>query len=291
MKLKATLTTLLVVVTLAIVYGQTGVSPSSSVESDAALKQQLAALQAKVKQLEAALASQSHTTSGMPGAGTSAGGGMQMAGMSTGGGMRMGGRMGEMNPMAGMQASGMNMPGSQSSGGMGMMEMMGDMSMMDQMMGGTTAGGGMTMESGMMNMAPQSALPGFPGASHVYHIGATGFFLDHAQHINLSTEQQVGLNKIKEQTLLAKSATDREIEQTEQELAILTSSDQPDLKKIDNKIREIAKLGADERVAFIKAVGEAAKLLTDQQRKILTGFASPAPAASPAASMSPMEHM
>jgi hypothetical protein len=51
---------------------------------------------------------------------------------------------------------------------------------------------------GMTNMAPQSALPGFPAASHIYHIGATGFFLDHAQHINLSAEQQVQLNKIKE---------------------------------------------------------------------------------------------
>jgi Spy/CpxP family protein refolding chaperone len=179
-----------------------------------------------------------------------------------------------------MQAGGgMTIP----SGEMGMMKMMGDMSMMDQMMGG------MTMEGGMMSMAPHSALPGFPGASHIYHIGATGFFLDHAQHIGLSTEQQVSLNKIKEQTLLAKSATDRQIAQAEQELAVLTSSDQPDLKKIENKIREIVKLAADERIAFIKAVGEAAKLLTDQQRKILTGFATPA--ASPMPSMSPMEHM
>ena len=64
-----------------------------------------------------------------------------------------------MNPMAGMQAGGgMNMPGGQASGEMGMMNMMGDMSMMDQMMGGMTAGGG------MMNRAPQSSLPGFPGA-------------------------------------------------------------------------------------------------------------------------------
>jgi Spy/CpxP family protein refolding chaperone len=74
-------------------------------------------------------------------------------------------------------------------------------------------------------------------------------------------------------------------------LVTLTSSDQPDLKKIDNKVREIAKLGADERIAFIKAVGEAAKILTDEQRKILTGFATPVSAASPMPGMSPMEHM
>ena len=160
--------------------------------------------------------------------------------------------------------------------------------MMGQMMPGM---GG--MPSGGMN-APQSALPGFPGASHIYHIGATGFFLDHAEHIGLSIEQQAGLNKIKEQALLSKSASDRQIEQAEQELAMLTSSDQPDLKKIEGKVRDIAKLDTDQRIAFIKAVGEAAKLLTGDQRKILTGFASPpAPAAapSPSAAMSPMEHM
>ena len=56
----------------------------------------------------------------------------------------------------------------------------------------------------MMGMSPmgggspaaisQSALPGFLGASHLYHIGATGFFLDHPQHIALTLEQQAGLN-------------------------------------------------------------------------------------------------
>ncbi len=233
-------------------FAQTSPNPGSS-PSDATLMQQMADLHAKMAKLEAAISSHS-----------------QQPGMSTmGGGMRMGG---------GMQAGGgMNMPSSQSSGGTGMMNMMGDMSMMDQMMGGTAAGGGMSMEGGMMmSMAPHSSLPGFPG-------------LDHAQHIGLSTAQQVNLNKIKEQTLLSRSATDRQIEQTEQELAILTSSDQPDLKKIENKIREIAKLEADERIAFIKAVGEAAKLLTDDQRKILTGFATPADSPMPA--MSPMEHM
>jgi Spy/CpxP family protein refolding chaperone len=258
MKPKVTLTALLVLLSLATVFGQTSASPLPGAASDTMLKQQLTELQAKVRQLEAAVPSQSHGATGAP-----------SAGMSTGGGMNMGGGIGGMNSMAGMQAG----------GGMGTV---GDMGMMEQMMSG------MNMPPGSMG-PPHSALPGFPGASHIYHIGATGFFLDHAQHINLSVEQQVQLNRIKEQALLSKSATDRQVEQAEQELAVLTSSDQPDLKKIDNKVREIAKLAADEHIAFIKAVGEAAKLLTDEQRKILTGFATPAP--SPAPGMSPMGHM
>jgi hypothetical protein len=222
---------------------------------DAALTQQIAELQAKVHQLEAMTSSHSQQP-GSPGA---------MGGMQAGGGMSgMGGMEGMQNMMGPMEG----------------MEMMGMMSGMPGMQG--------------MNM-PQSALPGFPGASHLYHIGATGFFLDHAEHIALSTDQQVALNKIKEQALASKSSTERQIEQAEQELATLTASDQPDLKKIETKIRDIAKLSSDQRIAFIKAVGEGAKLLTDQQRKILTGFASPAPGANsmpmPSASPDSMPHM
>jgi hypothetical protein len=242
---------------------QTSSSPPSS--GDAALTKQIADLQAKVHQLEATISSHSQ----QPGASGS------MPGMQAGGGMRGMGNMQGMQPGGGM-------------GGMeGMQNMMGTMEGMDMM-------GMMSGMQGMQGMnMPQSALPGFPGASHIYHIGATGFFLDHAEHISLSADEQVGLNKIKDHVLASKAASDRQIEQAEQELATLTSADQPDLKKIEAKVRDIAKLGTDQRIAFIKAVGDAAKLLTDDQRKILTGFASPAPAASPPPmpSMSPMSDM
>ncbi len=224
---------------------------------------------------------------GMSGAAAPVGGAMPMMGMmdkmmsmmdkmmSMGGGapmpsgggmgmdmMKMGGGAMPSAPAAGMSGGG---------GGMGMMGMM-DMDMMGM-------GGG----SGSM---PQSALPGFPGASHLYHIGATDFFLDHPQHISLTTEQQAGLNKAREQALLAKSTADRAIEQAEQELWVLTAADQPDAAKIQTKLGEIGKLTGDERFSFIRAVGDASKFLTDEQRKILTGFApsvSAAPAAAPMA--------
>ena len=247
-------------------------TPMSS-PGDAALTKQIAELRAKIANLEAVISSHSQqpTGTGMnatvpfgPMAGMSAGPSTGMAGMAN-------------NSQTG--TSGM----SETGGMQGMQNMMGPMEGMDMM-------GMMSGMQGMQGMQmPQSALPGFPGASHIYHIGATGFFLDHAEHIGLSTEQQIGLNKIKEQALLSISASNRQIEQAEQELATLTSSDQPDLRKIEAKVRDIAKLGSDQRIAFIKAVGEAAKLLTDEQRKILTGFATPA--ASPMPTMSPMEHM
>ena len=75
---------------------------------------------------------------------------------------------------------------------------------------------------GMSNMAPSASLPGFPGASHLYHVGATGFFLDHPQHIALSIDQLTALNRIKEKALLDRSSFDRRIADAEQELWTLS---------------------------------------------------------------------
>jgi len=246
-----------------------------------------------------------------PGAMKPAGG---MGGMAapSGGAMNM---MGMMDKMMGMMDKMMSMGGGTTPAGAPMAG--GGMGMMQSEMGGMSGGampaaapaagmsgaGGMGMDkmemAGMMGMGamgsgaagamPQSVLPGFPGASHLYHIGATDFFLDHPQHIALTTEQQAALSKAKEQALLAKSTADRAIQQAEQELWTLTAADQPDAAMIEAKIAEIGKLAGDERLAFIRAVGDASKLLTDQQRKILTGFAPPAPAAAmPAGGMKDM---
>ena len=122
---------------------------------------------------------------------------------------------------------------------------------------------------GKAGMQTPSALPGFPGMPQIYHIGATGFFLDHPEHIKLTTEQQSGLNQAKEKGLLEQSSFQRKIDDAEPELGTLTSSDQPDATKIDAKVRAIEKLRGDQRLAFIRAVGEAAKVLTDEQRKSL----------------------
>ena len=200
--------------------------------------------------------------------------------MSMGGGAPMpgGGGMGMDMDMVKMGA----MPATPPAAGMAKMSggwMMSMMGMMDMdMMGMGGASGSMA----------QSALPGFPGASHLYHIGATDFFLDHPQHITLTTEQRAALSKAKEQAALAKGTADRAIQQAEQELWMLTAADQPNVKLIEAKITEIGKLTGDERLAFIRAVGEASQLLTDEQRKILTGFAPPVSAAPMAGGMKDM---
>lgn len=118
--------------------------------------------------------------------------------------------------------------------------------------------------------------PGTTSASHLYHIGATGFFLDHSQHITLSIEQQQALNQIKEQAALDKASACRSTQDAEQNLWTLTAADQPDSALIEASITEIEKRKSAARLRFINAIGAAAKILTEEQRGMLTRVAPPA---------------
>jgi Spy/CpxP family protein refolding chaperone len=129
-------------------------------------------------------------------------------------------------------------------------------------------------------MAMPSALPGFAGASHLYHVGASGFFLDYADKIGLNVEQTTALNGIKQRSLLEQSATKRKVDEAEQALWMLTAADQPDAAAIEARVREIEKIKSDARLGFVRAVGEAANVLNVEQRKMVLGMA-PMPVATP----------
>jgi Spy/CpxP family protein refolding chaperone len=184
-------------------------------------------------------------------------------------------------PMAPPAARGMGM-------GMDMMKMMEMMQpmMSGKAMSGTNAMGGVNSATAM---ATPSALPGFPGQSHLYHIGATGFFLDHPEHISLTTAQQQMLAQHKQQALLKQTEQQGQIDAAEQALWQLTGADQPQIAEIEKKTREIERLRGDQRVAYIRAVGGAAQVLTDEQRKQLVGLAPAQPMAAPAAMAMPEE--
>ena len=156
--------------------------------------------------------------------------------------------------------------------------------------------GSMAKMTGQKRMLKRSApasvnptLSASPGASHLYHVGATGFFLDLSPRIALTADQQGALNQMKAKTLFSKSASDRKIEAGEQDLWLLTAVDSPSAVKITAKVREIEKERGDERIAFIQAVGEAAKILTPAQQAQLfdsgpaVGAAGMAQATAPAA--------
>jgi Spy/CpxP family protein refolding chaperone len=250
-------------------------------QNDVSMIDQLAELRAKVARLEASL---NHNHQGPSGHGNAAlnhpgmAGPMGMDGMDMGPGMGSGTGTAK-GPMGGMSSMGdkgmMGMGGSQGmsamkpgpSNGMGMggtqmgMGQTGGMKMMGMMKGA----------GGPQGMAMNSALPGFPGASHIYHIGASGFFLDHSEHLQLTPDQQAALNRSKQKSLLAQNTADRDIQEAEQQLWELTAADEPNAALIEKKVREIEKLRGDQRLGFIRAVGEAADVLTADQRQALLG--------------------
>jgi hypothetical protein len=150
-----------------------------------------------------------------------------------------------------------------------MSAMMRDMSGMMEGMAGKMGAAGST------STTMPSDLPGFPGASHIYHVGATGFFLDSSAAIKLTADQQAALNGIKGKSIGDLGAAQRRIDQAEQELWMLTGSDRPDSMTLETKVREIERLKGDQRIAFIRSVGEAARVLTDDQRAALLGTGAP----------------
>lgn len=133
------------------------------------------------------------------------------------------------------------------------------------------SGGGMGGTKGMDKMQMQAALPGFPGASHIYHVGAVDFFLNHPDYINLNPKQKGDLGRLKEKAVLAKNSAQRKVDEAEQQLWTLTSVNEPDSAQIEAKIQEIEKLRGDKRRTLIWAVSAAAKILTDEQRQALLG--------------------
>ena len=128
--------------------------------------------------------------------------------------------------------------------------------------------------------AAMAELPGFPGTPRIYHLGATGFFLDYSDVIRLTPAQQKALDDLKATSIAGQTIAHGRINQSEQELWTLTGSDQPDALALETKVREIERLKGDRRIAFIRSVGEAARLLTDEQRTALRGAS--AAGASPA---------
>lgn len=133
----------------------------------------------------------------------------------------------------------------------------------------------MGRQESLPNISMQSSLPGFPGASHLYHIGSTDFFLNYKGHITLTKEQQLQLNKIREEACLEQATVQRKVDEEEQQLWKLTSVDQPDFNAIKAKIDAIEALRGSQRLKFIIAVSQAAEVLTKKQQQVLTGESTP----------------
>lgn len=127
---------------------------------------------------------------------------------------------------------------------------------------------------------PPPALPGFPGAPRLYHLGATDFFLDHPEHITVAARQREALEGIKSKAMSEQARYKQQIEEAENALWSLTGAESPDSAAIARKTQEIERLRSQQRMTYIQAVGAAANVLGDEQRRQLAGSAPPKPAPS-----------
>jgi hypothetical protein len=85
-------------------------------------------------------------------------------------------------------------------------------------------------------------LPGSAGAPHIYHYGATGFFLDRPEAALLSAPQRASLSRIRGAAQQALAFADRRIAFAEQELWGLTAAEAPDVARMEAKLQQIEQL-------------------------------------------------
>ena len=127
-----------------------------------------------------------------------------------------------------------------------------------------------------VSVAKSATVSGVPGASHLYHVGANGFFLDQQKIITLTVEQQAALNRIKSKAHLNKSIASRKLQDGESDLWKITAGDHPKTDAIELKVRDIENVRSVQRLSFIRSVGEATQILTPQQRALILGTGAPA---------------
>ncbi len=118
--------------------------------------------------------------------------------------------------------------------------------------------------------APPSTSEPLPAGTtpHLYHLGAVAFFLDH-EELLLTAAQRTKLAATRETAVLGHATTQRKIDQAEQDLWSLTSADRPDANRVEAKLTEIARLSTQQRMDYIRAIGQAVAQLPEAQQKML----------------------
>ena len=255
-------------------------APSQDTQAQiTALQQQVVKLQAALKQSQTGKAATANGSMGAAkpamGMGDDAG---EMGGMAPGAAKPpMGEGMDKMDAMP-PSSGGMNAKAMKPTGCCGMSmgkPMPASGAMPDDKMGGMSGGGAAPMKGNGMAGKPMAGTTSME-SPHLLHVGAKDFFLDHQQHINMTADQKMQLEKIKSDSAKQKMSSQAKIDQSEQDLWQLTSADQPNGAAIESKVQETAKLRADEQMAFIRSVSMASDVLTPDQRAEVLMPMSPA---------------
>ncbi len=128
----------------------------------------------------------------------------------------------------------------------------------------------------MPNSASASAgLPPAIGAPRIYHLAGNTFFLDRSSAAALTREQHLQLMALKEHAATSYASAQHDIDQRERALWVLLDSETPDIAMIEATVGEISRLVGQQRVAFIRTVGGAVGLLSNEQRIAIASRGAP----------------
>lgn len=143
-----------------------------------------------------------------------------------------------------------------------------------------------------MQASAGARAPGSMGAAHIYHLAADSFFLGQPTAVGLTSEQQTRLSVLREDAAVAYATTQRKIDQGEQDLWVLVSSEVLDLKKIEANLAATARLMVQQRLDYLRSVEAAVGVLSHAQHRAVVSQgppaqATPMPPAAGASGMSP----
>lgn len=95
------------------------------------------------------------------------------------------------------------------------------------------------------------------------------FMLQHKDGLELSSQQIKDLKKVRSRFERASIRREADIKVARMELSELTEGDAVDLEKAEEKVREVERLRADQRLSRLHEVAEAKAVLSPDQRKKL----------------------
>lgn len=110
-----------------------------------------------------------------------------------------------------------------------------------------------------------------PEASHLLHLGVPRFFTDYRRRLGLSDEQLETLRQSQRTALAKWTEHQSAIDAFEVRVWVLTGDPDYEERELEKVLASMTETRGAQRMAYIRAVRDAARVLTPEQRLLLTG--------------------